>query len=458
MRLYPAIDVKDGQCVRLKKGLFNEVTVYSERPYEIAKGFEEAGAQFIHTVDLDGALKGHGVNAETIKKICSSVNVPVQMGGGIRTLENIQEVLDLGVYRVIIGTKAVENPDFIKAAIDRFGAEHIVVGVDAKDGLVAIEGWEKVSDKTALSLALAMKDIGVQTIVYTDISKDGMLAGPNVEQTKILSDKTGIDIIASGGMSCMDDLTHINDAGIHGAIIGKAIYEKRIDLKEAVNLFESGASYSKASSMPKADISFKDLKLDANGLIPVVVQDYVNGEVLMLAYMNEEAYNKTLETGIMTYYSRSRQELWVKGLTSGHFQYVGSLDIDCDNDTILAKVRQVGAACHTGNQSCFFNEIVKKEYVEKNPQKVLGDVYNIILDRRENPKEGSYTNLLLEKGLDNILKKVGEENTEIIIAAKNTDHEHLKYEISDYIYHLMVLMAEKDITWEEITQELSQRK
>lgn len=357
MRLYPAIDVKDGQCVRLKKGLFNEVTVYSEIPYEIAKGFEEAGAQFIHTVDLDGALKGHGVNAETIKKICSSVNVPVQMGGGIRTLENIQEVLELGVYRVIIGTKAVENPDFIKAAIDRFGAEHIVVGVDAKDGLVAIEGWEKVSDKTALSLALAMKDIGVQTIVYTDISKDGMLAGPNVEQTKILSDKTGIDIIASGGMSCMDDLTHINDAGIHGAIIGKAIYEKRIDLKEAVNLFESGASYSKASAMPKADISFKDLKLDANGLIPVVVQDYVNGEVLMLAYMNEEAFNKTLETGIMTYYSRSRQELWVKGLTSGHFQYVGSLDIDCDNDTILAKVRQVGAACHTGNRTCFYRNI-----------------------------------------------------------------------------------------------------
>ena len=289
--------------------------------------------------------------------ISSSVNVPVQMGGGIRTLENIQEVLDLGVYRVIIGTKAVENPDFIKAAIDRFGAEHIVVGVDAKDGLVAIEGWEKVSDKTALSLALAMKDIGVQTIVYTDISKDGMLAGPNVEQTKILSDKTGIDIIASGGMSCMDDLTHINDAGIHGAIIGKAIYEKRIDLKEAVNLFESGASYSKASAMPKADISFKDLKLDANGLIPVVVQDYVNGEVLMLAYMNEEAFNKTLETGIMTYYSRSRQELWVKGLTSGHFQYVGSLDIDCDNDTILAKVRQVGAACHTGNRTCFYRNI-----------------------------------------------------------------------------------------------------
>lgn len=457
MRLYPAIDVKDGQCVRLKKGLFNEVTVYSERPYEIAKGFEEAGAQFIHTVDLDGALKGHGVNAETIKKICSSVNVPVQMGGGIRTLENIQEVLDLGVYRVIIGTKAVENPDFIKAAIDRFGAEHIVVGVDAKDGLVAIEGWEKVSDKTALSLALAMKDIGVQTIVYTDISKDGMLAGPNVEQTKILSDKTGIDIIASGGMSCMDDLTHINDAGIHGAIIGKAIYEKRIDLKEAVNLFESGASYSKASAMPKADILFKDLKLDANGLIPVVVQDYVNGEVLMLAYMNEEAYNKTLETGIMTYYSRSRQELWIKGLTSGHFQYVRSIEIDCDNDTLLAKVKQIGAACHTGNKSCFYRNLVSTEYAQTNPLKVFNNVMSIIEDRKQHPKEGSYTNYLFDKGIDKILKKCGEEATEVIIAAKNPDPEEIKYEISDFLYHVMVLMVLKGVTWEDIVKELANR-
>lgn len=238
MRLYPAIDIKNGQCVRLKKGLFNEVTVYSDEPYKIAKSFEEDNAKFIHTVDLDGALKGRSVNAEAIKKIVNSVSLPVQLGGGIRTLENIKEVLDLGVYRAIIGTKAVENPDFIKEAIDKFGAEHIVVGIDAKDGLVAVEGWEKLSDKTALSMALAMKDMGVKTIVYTDISKDGMLAGPNIEQTKILSDKTGIDIIASGGVSCMEDLDNINNAGIHGAIIGKALYEKRVILKDAVEKFE----------------------------------------------------------------------------------------------------------------------------------------------------------------------------------------------------------------------------
>ena len=361
MRLYPAIDIKDGQCVRLKKGLFNDVTVYSDKPYEIARGFEQDGAKFIHTVDLDGALKGRGVNADTIRKIVSSVNIPVQMGGGVRTLENIKEVLDLGVYRVIIGTKAVENPDFIKQAIDKFGPEHIVVGVDAKDGLVAVEGWEKVSDKTALSLALAMKDMGVQTIVYTDISKDGMLQGPNIEQTKLLSDKTGINIIASGGMSCVQDLKNINDAGIHGAIIGKALYENRINLKDAVDMFESGSSVIEASKKLNTSLSFSDFKLNSDGLIPVVVQDYVNNEVLMVAYMNEEAYNHTVNTGVMTYYSRSRQELWIKGETSGHYQYVKDLYIDCDRDTLLAKVKQIGAACHTGNYSCFYTDLLEKE-------------------------------------------------------------------------------------------------
>lgn len=238
MRLYPAIDIKDGQCVRLKKGLFNEVTVYSDKPYEIAKSFEADGAKFIHTVDLDGARGGSSVNAAAIEKIVNSVSVPVQLGGGIRTFENIREMLDLGVYRVIIGTKAVENPEFIREAIDKFGAEHIVVGVDAKGGMVAVEGWEKVSDKTAISLALAMKEMGVKTIVYTDISRDGMLSGPNIEQTKLLSDKTGIDIIASGGMSCMEDLRNVYKAGIHGAIMGKALYEKKIILREAVAEFE----------------------------------------------------------------------------------------------------------------------------------------------------------------------------------------------------------------------------
>ena len=204
-------------------------------------------------------------------------------------------------------------------------------------------------------------------------------------------------------------------------------------------------------------LKWADLKKNSDGMVPVIVQDYRTDEVLMLAYMNEEAFETTINIGKMTYYSRSRQELWIKGMTSGHIQYVKSLTADCDYDTILAKVSQIGAACHTGNVSCFFNEIVKKEYMEKNPLKVLEDVYAIILDRKANPKEGSYTNYLFDKGLDKILKKMGEEASEIIIAAKNPDPEDIKYEISDFMYHMMVLMAEKGVTWEEITQELSQR-
>ena len=177
----------------------------------------------------------------------------------------------------------------------------------------------------------------------------------------------------------------------------------------------------------------------------------------MMAYMNEEAFNTTINIGKMTYYSRSRNELWIKGLTSGHTQYVKSLTADCDYDTILAKVSQVGAACHTGNRTCFYNNIVKKEYIKKNPLKVLEDVYGIIDDRKKNPKEGSYTNYLFDKGVDKILKKLGEECTEIVIAAKNPDPEEIKYEISDFLYHCMVLMVEKNVTWEEIMNELSQR-
>lgn len=238
MKLYPAIDIKNGQCVRLRQGKFDDVIIYSNNPVDIAKEWEACGASFIHLVDLDGALCGHAVNAEVIRKIASTVNIPVEVGGGIRNIKDIEDVLALGVSRVIIGTKAVENPNFIKEAVDKFGADKIVAGVDAKDGLVAIHGWEKVSNIKAVDLCMEMKKLGIKTIIYTDISKDGMLSGPNVYQTKLLSVQTGLDIIASGGVSGLKDLELVDEAGIHGAIIGKALYEKKIALRQAVAMFE----------------------------------------------------------------------------------------------------------------------------------------------------------------------------------------------------------------------------
>ncbi|NLP35741.1 MAG: 1-(5-phosphoribosyl)-5-[(5-phosphoribosylamino)methylideneamino]imidazole-4-carboxamide isomerase [Clostridiales bacterium] len=239
MILFPAIDIKNGQCVRLRQGNFEETHVYSNAPQIVAKQWEAEGASYIHIVDLDGALVGHSVNDTAIKTIVSEVKVPIQVGGGIRTIKDIDQKLSLGIDRVIIGTKAVQDPGFVKEAVSIFGAERIVIGIDAKDGMVAIEGWEKVSDYHAVTLALEMKKCGIQTVVYTDISKDGMLQGPNIEHTKEMVKLTGLQIIASGGISSMKDLEMVQEIGVYGAIIGKALYEKKIVLNKAVNMFET---------------------------------------------------------------------------------------------------------------------------------------------------------------------------------------------------------------------------
>ncbi len=203
------------------------------------------------------------------------------------------------------------------------------------------------------------------------------------------------------------------------------------------------------------DNVIKEIKFDDKGLVPVVVQDVNTNKVLMLAYMNEESIRKTLDEKEACYYSRSRQELWKKGETSGNIQKLKGFYYDCDKDTILIYVEQIGVACHTGSYTCFFNEVIKNE---KSKDEVLEDLYSLIKERKNNPKEGSYTNYLFEKGLDKILKKVGEETSEVIIGAKNKNKEELVYEISDLIYHILVLMVNEDVTIEDIKNQLEKRK
>lgn len=210
----------------------------------------------------------------------------------------------------------------------------------------------------------------------------------------------------------------------------------------------------------------KAVKYDEKGLVPVIAQDYHSKKVRMMAYMNEEALLKTLKTGKVHYFSRSRQALWLKGETSSHYQYLKQISIDCDGDTLLLQIEQAGGiSCHTGNASCFYRELTE-EVVEaerevvtlKDDQSMLGELYTTIMQRKEQPKEGSYTNYLLDKGLNKILKKVGEECTEVIIAAKEDDNKELTFEIADLMYHLTVMMAQKGLTWEEVGLELAQRK
>ena len=231
MIIFPAIDIRGGKCVRLYQGKFNRETIYDNNPIEIAKKWEKAGAQYLHVVDLDGALTGELVNKSLIDGMLNTVNIPIQVGGGIRTLERAEEILNLGVERVIVGTSAIKEEGFVKRLIDKF-QEKVVVSIDAKDGYVCVDGWTNSSEIKAVDFARKLEETGVKNIVYTDIAKDGTMIGPNLYELRKLSESVGINIIASGGMGKKEDVKALEEMNLYGAIIGKALYEGKINLEE----------------------------------------------------------------------------------------------------------------------------------------------------------------------------------------------------------------------------------
>ena len=225
MIIYPAVDIKGGRCVRLIQGEFDKVTVYSDNPVEMALKWEQLGAQYLHVVDLDGARTGQVQNIPIISEMAVKLGIPVQMGGGIRTIETIETILCKGIHRIILGTSAVKDPNLVKQALKNFG-DSIAIGIDAKDGMVAIEGWAKTSEFTAIGFARKMEQLGAKTIIYTDISRDGMLKGPNLKAMEEMVKAVGIEVIASGGVSNLEDIRHLKEVGVSGAIVGKALYTK----------------------------------------------------------------------------------------------------------------------------------------------------------------------------------------------------------------------------------------
>ena len=235
MYIYPAIDLYGGKAVRLYKGDYAQMTVYSENPAEVAKAFAEAGARHIHLVDLEGAKMGKPANLETIQKIINAADLFVEVGGGIRNMETVESYLAIGVGRVILGTAAVTDPAFLEAALAKYG-EKIAVGVDLKDGYVAIKGWTEKSELTADAFFEKMQELGVKTVICTDISRDGAMKGANRELYKALSANYDIDLIASGGVSTLEDVQALAAMDLHGAIIGKAYYIGAIDLKKAIEV------------------------------------------------------------------------------------------------------------------------------------------------------------------------------------------------------------------------------
>lgn len=236
MNLYPAIDLKNGQCVRLFKGQFDKVTVYDDNPVNRAKSFSDMGFKWLHMVDLDGALAGQGVNSQVVKNVRAAIDVPIQLGGGIRTMKAIEDWLEAGVTRVILGTIAVKDPEFVKTAARAF-PNQVAVGIDALDGIVAVEGWAQTTDLGAVELAKKFEGAGVCAIIATDIARDGTKTGINVEFTQNLANSVSIPIIASGGLASVQDIIDLK-AGtgtkVEGAILGKALYDGLINPKEAI--------------------------------------------------------------------------------------------------------------------------------------------------------------------------------------------------------------------------------
>lgn len=236
MIIYPAIDIKDGKCVRLVQGRADRQTIYSDDPAQVARGWQKAGAHWLHVVDLDGAFEGVSANTEAIERLVKDVSIPVQLGGGLRSMDAIRFMLEeIGVSRVVIGTAAIEQPSLVAQAVQRYG-DKIAVGIDAQNGMVAIKGWVDMTQRSARDLAAQMLTLGVETIIYTDISRDGMLMGPNVEAIADMVKTFPGQVIASGGVVSLDDIKRLKDIGAAGVIIGKALYDGRISLERALEL------------------------------------------------------------------------------------------------------------------------------------------------------------------------------------------------------------------------------
>lgn len=424
-KFVPCIYLLDERAVKS----FSDTTIIDTAPEKLAKLYSDNGADEIIVFDMSYDDESHEKALDMLKEICASVEVPVTGGGNVKRMEDIKKILYTGCKKAILNYSKPENIAITEEVSLKFGKEKIAVSF--VDAAVITENRELV-EKYASEIIL-VDDAGL---------KDAMFVC-DLDLIVSLKEEVSLHrVLEFLEIPCIMGLT---GNGINSA--AKELHSLKSLCKEnGIEVCTLEPAYTWA-----------DFKLNSDGMVPCIVQDYKTDEVLMMAYMNEESYNATIKCGKMTYFSRSRNELWLKGDTSGHYQYVKSLTADCDMDTILAKVSQVGAACHTGNYSCFFNEIAKKEYQENNPLKVLESVTDVIKDRKIHPKEGSYTNYLFDKGIDKILKKLGEEATEIVIAAKNPNANEIKYEISDFLYHMMVLMVEKGVTWDEIMTELANR-
>jgi phosphoribosylformimino-5-aminoimidazole carboxamide ribotide isomerase len=404
--IIPSIDLMGGKAVQLRQG--KEKVIEREDVLELAKYYGRFGE--IAVIDLDCAMC-EGNNEELIAQICKIA--PCRVGGGIRTIEKARKMLSLGAKKIIIGTAADEN------FLSKLPPNKVMVAIDSRNGKITIEGWKTTTDFSPESYVKRFDNM-CSGFLYTIVEKEGMLQGTDIEAFKKIRKITNKPLVASGGITTIDEIVELNKMGISSQL-GMSIYTGKINLEEA---FCACLDFSK-------------------GLIPTIVQDVKTKQVLMLAYSNRESVEKSLKTGKTTYFSRSRQELWTKGETSGNTQELINARFDCDCDTLLYKVNQKGNACHLGTFSCFED----KEFT-------FSELFDLIMDRREKLPKNSYTTELFNNEFK-LKRKIMEEAYETVSFDEGKDG--LAWECADLLYHVFVLMAKHNVTPADIVNGLSSR-
>lgn len=412
-------------------------------PEELAYDYSVKGADRLLVFDFSGTMGEHDRAMAAMRNICRASQVPVIGAGNIRSMEDIEQLIYNGCDCVALNCQDEQEIGLLSEAMQAYGRRRIMGCVSdfseyspyaeeiahcASGLLVLDDEIRPFAGKTELPILLHSNSIGADGIEA--IFRGGLVTGISGEYVSTLGFPE--DYINGFSRNSAGDITF-------GIKRPDGLTTELDDLK--MELMRRGIRMDVLESA----VPWSEFKKDDRGLVTCVVQDYRNDEVLMVAWMNEESYRKTLETGKMTYWSRSRQELWTKGLTSGHISYVRSLDIDCDKDTILAKVSQIGAACHTGHRSCFFTPLARKTDIEGNPYRVFEKTMSAIAQNGQKPST------------DTLIRELGAEHTDMVLASKNKDASVLKREIADYMISLMKIMDKRDITWEDITDEISRR-
>ncbi|MFH1432805.1 MAG: bifunctional phosphoribosyl-AMP cyclohydrolase/phosphoribosyl-ATP diphosphatase HisIE [archaeon] len=420
--ILPSIDLLDGKAVQLVGGDPLKKKVVVDDVFGLASEFFRYGK--FQVIDLDAAFWKGRDNRGIVKELCRKYDVRV--GGGIRTVDEAVELVRCGAKEVIIGTRA--NKEFLKELCDAIGRKRVVVALDARNGMVESWGWTKGTGRSVLEVAKELENY-CSEFLYTCIDKEGRMIGGDIDTVMKLKEITSNKICASGGISAVDEIRKFDEIGAN-VVLGMALYTGKLSLDE---VFASRVDFAKGG-----------------GIVPVVVQEAVSRDVLMVGYMDKEALSLTLKSGKMTYYSRSRKKMWVKGEESGNSQELVSIKLDCDRDTVLATVRQTGGACHTGSYSCFGDE-------NRSESNILTGVYNVIQERIKYPKEDSYTSKIA-KDKELISRKINEEALEVIIASKDGKREEIVWEIADLVYFILVLAAANDIDMREIWNMLDSRR